>query len=132
MVCDANLHGMGFYSNVSLYELFLSSFLLTNSHLPRNRIVLWSIQRFLLVETRFHVETGQLVIDKECRSIAWFQYSVPYSIKSFLKNLSESFINNLCAKICNSFNTLKFFHIPLNIVSGILRIKLQFMIICLF
>ena len=42
----------------TLYELF--SFLITNSQVSRNLIALQSIERYLLVETRFHVETDQL------------------------------------------------------------------------
>ena len=55
-----SLNGMDFYFDLSLRKLF--PFLITNSHVSRNLITLWSIQRYLLVETRFYVETGQLVI----------------------------------------------------------------------
>ena len=61
-----------------------------------------------------------------------FLYSAPYSIEGFLMDLSESFINDLCVKICNSSNTQQFFHIPLNNVSKILWKNLQFIIFCIF
>ena len=53
--------GIVFYFDVSLHELPLSSFLNTSSHVSKNIIILWFIQRFLLIETHFHVETGQLL-----------------------------------------------------------------------
>ena len=74
---------------------------------------------------------GDRSAGKQCGLIAWFLYSARYSIEGFLKNLLESFINNLCVKICNSSNTLQFFHIPLNNVSEILWKILQF-IFCIF
>ena len=69
---------------------------------------------------------GDRSAGKQCGLIAWFLYSARYSIEGFLKNLLESFINNLCVKICNSYNTLQFFHMPLNNVSEILWKILQF------
>ena len=59
-------------------------------------------------------------VGKQRGSIDWFQYRALSSKKDFLNNLSESFIKNLCIKICNSSNALQFFHIPPNNVSGIL------------
>ena len=38
---------------------------------------------------------GDQLAGKQCRLIDWFPCSAPYSIEGFLKNLSESFINNL-------------------------------------
>ena len=75
---------------------------------------------------------GDRSIGKQCGLIDWFLYAAPYSIEGFLKNLSESLINNLCVNICNSSITLQFFHIPPNNVSKILWKKLQFKIFCIF
>ena len=54
---------------------------------------------------------GAQPLGKRCGLIGWFLYGAPYSM-GFLKNLSESVINNLWFKICNSSNTLQFVHIP--------------------
>ena len=42
---------------------------------------------------------------KQCGLIDLFLYGTHYSIEGLLKNLSESFFNYLCVKICNSSNT---------------------------
>ena len=63
---------------------------------------------------------GDRSFGKQCQLIDWFLYAALYSIEGFLKNLSESFINNLYVKICNSSITLQFFQIPPNNVSEIL------------
>ena len=65
-------------------------------------------------------------VDKQCGLIGWFLYDAPYSTEGFLKNLSDSFINNLCVEIRNSSNTLQFFYIPPNNVNRILWKNLQF------
>ena len=100
---------MGFYLDLSLYKLF--SFLITNSHVSGH-----SVPRYLLIETCFSVETGHLVNSANL-------YCAPYSTEGFLKSLSESFINNICVKICNSSSTLQFFHITPNNLSKIFRAK---------
>ena len=38
---------------------------------------------------------GDRSAGKQCRLIDWFLYGAPYIIEDFLKNLSESFIDNL-------------------------------------
>ena len=40
---------------------FIIFFFITSSHVSRYIIVLWSIERLLLVEAPFHVENGQLL-----------------------------------------------------------------------
>ena len=112
LVCGANeLAGFcvvyGFCLDVSLYELF--SLLITNSHVSVNLTAL------LPYRPCRHRSVG-----KQGGLTDWFLYGPPYSIEGCLKNLSHSFINKLCAKTCNSSNTLNFFHIPPNNVSEIL------------
>ena len=64
-----------------------------------------------MVETHFHLETSQLLSSADrLTGLCMLRHS----------NLSESFINNLCVKNCNSSNTLQFFHISPNNVNGIL------------
>ena len=50
---------------------------------------------------------GDGSVGKQRESIDRFICGAPYSIEGFLKNLSESF--DLCLKICDSSNTLRFF-----------------------
>ena len=57
------------------------------------------------------------------RRVAKQLYGAPYRREVFFftkKNLSESFINNLCVKIFNDSSTLQSIHVPPNNMSGIL------------
>ena len=50
---------------------------------------------------------GDLSVVNQRGLIDWFLYNAPYSREFFKKKkLSESFINNLCVKICNCSVTL--------------------------
>ena len=60
---------------------------------------------------------GDQSVAKHCESTDWFLYGT-----------HDSFINNLCVKICSSSSTLQFFHIPPNNVSGILWKRIVFFI----
>ena len=107
---------MGFYLDVSLYELSLSSFLIKNYQMLRNIIVSWSIQRFPLLETHFHVETGEL--QSSAGQLTGFFMMRLIVDKVFFENII--YRNQLCVKTCNDSNTLQLIHISPNIVSGIL------------
>ena len=61
-------------------------------------------------------------VAKQYGSTDWLLYGAPHSVEGFLKNLSESSINNLCVKICSSSN----------ILSGIPRKEIIFCILFLF
>ena len=68
---------------------------------------------------------GVRLVTKPCGLIEWFLYGASYCTEGLLKNLSESFINNLCIRICNISqlkipNTLQFYQIPPNNMSSIL------------
>ena len=106
------LRGMSFYLDVSLYKMSLALFLIASSHVSRSIIVLWSIQRYLLVETLFKVETGQLL------SIAdqWTGFfMVRVIVQKFWLRIYE---NHLL--IIYVSNTLQFFHITPNMLIEIL------------
>ena len=51
----------GFLLRCFFIKVAFITFIVTNSHMPENVIALWSLLIFLLVETRFHVETVQLL-----------------------------------------------------------------------
>ena len=61
---------------------------------------------FLCVTSRNLFSRGDRSLAKHGGSIDWFLYGTHDSLEGVLTYLSESFINNLCVKICNSFNTL--------------------------
>ena len=84
----------------------------------KNVIILLSIPKLFLVETCFHVRNGQLVSSAEWLTGFFMVFVIVKKV--FLKSFSEPSINSLCLKVCNSSNTLQFFHIPPNNVSGIL------------
>ena len=71
-------------------------------------------------------------VGKQWGLIDWFLYGAPYSIEEFFKWIYQNHLLIICVKICNSSNTLQFFHIPPNNVSEILWKKLQFIIFCIF
>ena len=75
---------------------------------------------------------GDQSVGKQWRLIDWFLYGAPYSIEGFSQWIYQNHLLLICVKICNSFNTLQFFHIPPNNVSDILWKKLQFIIFCIF
>ena len=93
---------MGFYLDVSLCELPLSSFLITKFYVSINIILLWSIQRFLLVETHLQMETGHLLSSAD--PIYWFLYVAPLQ-----KVFQITDKNNLLITHNDSVNTLQFF-----------------------
>ena len=81
--------------------------------MSRNVILVWSFQKFILVETRFHVETSLLVRNGD-------QLNDFYMVQvvGFLGNYLERIINNSCVKICSSSNTLQFFdRSPNNVIT---------------
>ena len=71
---------------------------------------------------RDSISSADPSVGGQCGLIDLFLYGAPYSIEGLLKDLSESFFNNSCVEICNSTNTLHFFHTPPDNVSGILCI----------
>ena len=95
------LRGMSFYLDVSLYKMSLALSLIASSHVSRSIIVLWSIQRYLLVETLFKVETGQLLSMAD----QWTGFFMIRAIKFWLRIYENHLL------IIYVSNTLQFFHI---------------------
>ena len=119
------LRVVGFYLDVFLYELY--SFSIINSRVPRNFIALQSIQIYVMVETRFDLETGQLVSSEDWLIL----YGAPYSIEGF-SWIYQNDLLKIGVKICNSSNTLQFFHIPPSNVSNMSWKEFQFIIFHIF
>ena len=95
--------------------------------MPRNLIALQSIQIYVMVETRFYLETGQLVSSEDWLIL----YGAPYSIEGF-SWIYQNHLLTIGVKICNSSNTLQFFHIPPSNVSNMLWKEFQFIIFRIF
>ena len=81
----------------------------------------------VIVETRFYLETGQLVSSEDWLIL----YGAPYSIEGF-SWIYQNHLLTIGVKICNSSNTLQFFHIPPSNVSNMLWKEFQFIIFRIF